>query len=120
MAGSRFELKSGAAVQVDLGVPSGREAGFARPVVIVTAQEALDQSPSVVQVVPVTSTVRGFWSEVPLASGHSGLQMASVAQCQHIRSVSVSRIATVLGQVSAVELRQMREILGLLLDAPPP
>ena len=48
----------------DLGEPQGREAGFARPVVVVTAQLVLDQHPSVVHVVPLTSTIRGYRSEV--------------------------------------------------------
>ena len=120
MAGSRLELTAGAVALIDLGVPSGHEAGFARPTVIVTAQEALDANPSVLQVVPVTSKLRGYRTDVPLAAGSSGLQTASLAQCQHIRSVSVARITEVLGQVSSVELRQIREVLGLLIDAPPP
>lgn len=32
----------------DLGEPRGREAGFARPVVLVTAQLVFEQDPSVV------------------------------------------------------------------------
>jgi mRNA interferase MazF len=47
-----------------LGEPQGREAGFTRPVVVVTAQLVLDQHPSVVHVVPLTSTIRGYRSEV--------------------------------------------------------
>lgn len=120
MVGSGFELNSGAVALVDLGVPSGHEAGFARPTVIVTAQEALDANPSVLQVVPVTSKLRGYRTDVPLAPGSSGLQIASLAQCQHIRSVSVARIVEIVGQVSPVELRQIRKVLGLLMDAPPP
>ncbi len=120
MAGSRCELTSGAIALIDLGVPSGHEAAFARPAVIVTAQEALDANPSVLQVVPVTSKLRGYQTDVPLAPGSSGLQVASLAQCQHSRSVSAARISEVVGQVSSLELRQIREVLGLLIDAPPP
>ena len=116
MVGSRFELKSGATALVDLGVPAGREAGFARPVVVVTAQEVLNVNPSVIQVVPITSNLRGFWTDVPIDPGHSGLTVKSQAQCQHVRSLSLGRINEILGRVSAVELRQMREVLGLLLD----
>lgn len=119
MAGSRFELKSGAIALIDFGVPSGNEAGFARPAVIVTAQEALDANPTVVQVVPVTSKVRGYRTDVPLSPETLGLQRNSLAQCQHIRSVSVARITEVVGNVTSVQLRQIRETLGLLIDAPP-
>jgi mRNA-degrading endonuclease toxin of MazEF toxin-antitoxin module len=59
----------------DLGEPRGREAGFARPVVVVTAQVVLDQGPSVVQVVPLTSTIRAYRSEVTIepdpGNGHA-------------------------------------------------
>jgi mRNA-degrading endonuclease toxin of MazEF toxin-antitoxin module len=41
----------------DLGEPQGREAGFQRPVVVVTAQFVLDPHESVVHVVPLTSTI---------------------------------------------------------------
>jgi mRNA interferase MazF len=119
VAGSRFELTSGAIALVDLGVPSGHEAGFARPVVIVTAQEVLDANPTVLQVVPVTSKLRGYQTDVALSVESSGLSTVSLAQCQHIRSVSVARITEVIGKVDPVELRQIREVLDLLLDASP-
>jgi mRNA interferase MazF len=111
-------LTSGDVVELDLGIPTGREAGFPRPAVVVTAQAVLDQSPTVVQVVPVTSTVRGFRSEVYLEPGTSGLERSSAAQCQHVRAVSTSRIATVFGNIGPVDLLRIRETLALLLDLP--
>lgn len=53
-------LISGKVLLADLGEPVGREAGFPRPVVVVTADVVLAQGPNVVQVVSVTSTRRGF------------------------------------------------------------
>ncbi len=111
-------LTSGDVVQLDLGVPTGREAGFPRPAVVVTAQALLDQSPTVVQVVPLTSTVRGFRSEVPVEPGSNGRDRTSAAQCQHVRAVSTSRIDTVIGNVGPVDLLRIRETLALLLDLP--
>lgn len=111
-------LTSGDVVELDLGVPTGREAGFPRPAVVVTAQGVLDQSPTVVQVVPVTSTVRGFRSEVSLEPSTTGLELPSAAQCQHVRAVSTDRIATVIGNIGPVDLLRIRETLGLLLDLP--
>ena len=119
MAGSGPELRSGAITLADLGVPAGHEAGFPRPVVVVAAQEILDSAPSVVHVVPLTSTRRGFRTDVPIEPTGAGLDVRSYAQCQHIRAVSVSRLQQGFGRVNAVELRQIREVLGLLLDAPP-
>ena len=111
-------LTSGDVVELDLGVPTGREAGFPRPAVVVTAQTVLDQAPTVVQVVPVTSTLRGFRSEVTLPRGSSGLDRPSAAQCQHVRAVSTGRIARVIGNVGSVDLMRIRETLALLLDLP--
>ncbi|CAN5849683.1 hypothetical protein BH24ACT15_BH24ACT15_31900 [soil metagenome] len=53
---------SGDVVRVDLGTPVGSEAGMVRPVVVLTAQRVLEHSPTVVQGVPLTTTVRGWAS----------------------------------------------------------
>jgi len=110
-------LTSGDVVDLDLGSPKGREAGLRRPVVVVTAQEILDESANVIQVVPLTSTIRGFGSEVEItADEHNGLDSDSVAQCQHIRSVSVERAESVRGNVGGATLSEIRDVLGLILD----
>lgn len=112
-------LTSGDVVDLDFGLPAGREAGFRHPAVVVTAQRVLDAEPSVVQVVPVTSNVRGFGVEVELdADAESGLERPSVAQCQHVRAVSSGRIENIRGNVGGAALVQIREVLGLLLDVP--
>ncbi len=112
-------LNSGDVVALDLGVPSGREAGSRRPAVVATAQRLLDASPSVVHVVPLTTAVRGFGSEVLIEPNESnGLRRPSAAQCQHIRAVSVGRVERVRGNVGSVALTQIREALGLILDMP--
>ena len=83
-------LTSGDVVDLDLGLPAGREAGFRHPAVVVTAQRVLDAEPAVVQVVPVTSALRGFESEVELeADTENGLERASAAQCQHLSLIHI-------------------------------
>jgi mRNA interferase MazF len=110
-------LTSGDVVELDLGAPAGREAGFRHPAVIVTAQEVLDASASVIHVVPLTSSIRGFGSEVRvIADSHSGLAADSAAQCQHIRSVATGRVDAVRGNVGSATLSEIRQVLGLLLD----
>ena len=112
-------LSSGDVVLLDLGVPHGREAGFPHPAVVVTAQRILNAVPSVVQVVPLTTTLRGFHSEVViLAETDNGLSATSAAQCQHVRAVSIKRLGSPLGNVGAMHLRQIRETLAVLLDIP--
>ena len=110
-------LTSGDAVDLDLGTPAGREAGFRHPVVVVTAQEILDESANVIQVVPLTSTLREFGSEVRvIAEVGTGLNADSSAQCQHIRSVSIDRLDSVRGNVGPAALSEIRQVLSLILD----
>lgn len=110
-------LTSGDVVDLDLGTPTGREAGFRHPAVVVTAQRILDAGPSVLQVVPLTTTIRDFASEVLLEPDTSNnLEAPSAAQCQHIRAVSTARTDTVRGNVGVVDLRRIREVLAVLLD----
>lgn len=112
-------LSSGDVVDLDLGMPEGREAGFRHPAIVVTGQRILDAEPSVVQVVPTTSTIRAFGSEVDIAPDViNGLGEPSTAQCQHIRAVSPRRVTAIRGNVGAVVLMQIRETIAVLIDLP--
>jgi mRNA interferase MazF len=110
-------LTSGDVLEIDLGMPAGREARFRHPVVVVTAQEILDAAANVIQVVPLTSTIRPFGSEVEIhADEHNGLEGDSAAQCQYVRSVSADRVESVRGNVGGATLFEIRQVLGLILD----
>ena len=110
---------SGDVVDVDLGAPAGREAGFRNPAVLVTAQRILNASPSVVHVVPLTTTIRGFHSEVLIEPDRTnGLDALSAAQCQHLRAVSTRRVGGSRGNVGAAVLVQLRETIAVILDLP--
>jgi len=110
---------SGDVVDLDLGAPEGREAGFRHPAVLVTAQRILDANPTVVHVVPLTSNMRRFQSEVLIEPDViNGLSGISAAQCQHLRAVSPARISTVRGNVGPTVLAQIRETIAVLLDLP--
>lgn len=112
-------LTSGDVVELDFGNPTGQEAGFRHPGIVVTAQRLLGAEPTVVQVLPLTSTLRGFDSEVEIEpDAENGLEQESAGQCQHIRSVAVSRIDRVIGNVGEEVLTQIREVLSLILDIP--
>ena len=109
---------SGDVVELDLGMPEGHEAGFRHPAVLVTAQRILDETPSVVHVVPLTTTVRWFHSEIVLEpDDENGLERVSAAQCQHVRAISPHRIHSVRGNVapwcSGSSGRRSRSILDL-------
>lgn len=108
---------SGDVVEVDLGVPTGSEAGLRRPAVVVTAEQVLVAQPSVIQVVPLTRTLRGYVSEVTvLADEANGLAADSAARCQHVRVIATARVTSTLGNVGSTTLTQIRETLGTLLD----
>ena len=110
-------LTSGDVVELDLGTSTGREAGFRHPAVLVTAQELLDQSPNVIQVVPLTISIRGFGSEVFVETDTTnGLDRNSAAQCHQIRAVSAGRVEAVRGNVGNEVLHQIRATIALILD----
>jgi mRNA interferase MazF len=110
---------SGDVVDLDLGVPEGREVGFRHPAVMVTAQRILDAGPAVVHVVPLTTTIRRFHTEIVIEPDEvNGLDTVSAAQCQHLRAVSTSRILGVRGNVGHAMLAQLRETLAVILDLP--
>jgi mRNA interferase MazF len=112
-------LTSGDVVMLDLGVPEGREAGFIHPAVVVTAQRILNADASVVHVVPMTSRLRRFDSDVPVeADRDNGLDHDSAIQCQHLRSISAKRIAGRRGNVGPVVLAEVRETIAAILDVP--
>jgi mRNA interferase MazF len=87
--------------------------------VVVTAARILAAGPSVVHVVPLTSTVRGFHAEVVLLpDAENGLDQTSAAQCQHLRAASPDRIVAVRGNVGPSALAVLRETIATILDIP--
>lgn len=108
---------TGDIVLIDFGLPQGHEAGFPRPAVVVTASDVLRTGSPIVQVVPLTSTIRRYKAEVVIEPDASNrLASVSAAQCQHIRSFARSRVSERIGRVSPIHLHQIRETLALLLD----
>lgn len=110
-------LTPGDVVELDLGARSGSEAGLVRPAVVITAGRILHGDPNVVQVVPLTRTIRDSGAEVVIdPDGNNGLGSRSAAQCQHVRSVAVGRVTSRLGNVGPVMLLQIRNTLAVILD----
>lgn len=110
-------LTPGDVVELDLGTPAGSEAGLQRPAVVVTADRVLRGGPNVVQVVPLTRAIRDSGSEIVIEPDQAnGLAAVSSAQCQHVRSVAVTRITATTGNVGPVILGELRETLAILLD----
>ena len=110
-------LTCGDVVEADLGTPIGREAGHRHPAVVVTAQRLLNAILSVLHVVPLTSTRRGYASEIDIeADQHNSLAHASSAPSQHVRAVATSRLGQPYANIGTLALTQIREVSGLILD----
>lgn len=110
-------LMPGDIVDLDLGIPSGSEAGLRRPAIVVTAARVLRGGPNVVQVVPLTRTIRQSGAEVVIdPDERNHLEARSSAQCQHVRSVATTLLHERTGNIGPVLLGEVREILALLLD----
>lgn len=110
-------LTPGDVVDLDLGIPDGSEVGLRRPAVVVTAARVLRGEPNVVQVVPLTRTVRHSGAEVIIEPDDlNRLEARSSAQCQHVRSVATTRIHERTGNIGPALLGEVRETLALLLD----
>ena len=112
-------LNSGDTVDLDPALSRGREAGFHHPAVVESAQRILTAEPSVVYVVPLTSTLRDSRSDIRIdPDDHNGLASSSAAQWQHLRAASTGRIISVRGNVGAATLAQIRETIAVLLALP--
>src|SRR5699024_2843683 len=110
-------LTPGDVVELDLGMPAGSEAGPRRPAIVVTAGRVLRGRPNVIQVVPLTCSVRQSSTEVLIEPDEDNqLQARSSAQCQHVRSVATSRIHKRTGSIGPAVLGELRETVALLLD----
>jgi mRNA interferase MazF len=108
---------SGDVVRLELGLPRGPEAGLTRPAIVITAQRVLAQGPRVIQVVPLTRSLRGYATEVTVvADPDNALDVDSAAQCQHIRAVATERVTETMGNVGGAVLTQIRETIAVLLD----
>jgi mRNA interferase MazF len=89
---------------VDLDPSRGFEADKRRPAVIVSNDEANTTASrlgrGVLTVVPVTSNVEHVYPfQVLLPAGTAGLQLASKAQAEQVRSVAFERIGELVGRV---------------------
>ncbi len=101
-------MRSGDIVVVDFGVPIGSTPALIRPAVVVTAQPTLDEFDQAVHVVPITSTLRRWPSDVTTDRGN--------AQCHLVTTVDQRQvIERTTDNVGAVVLAQIREIVSLLL-----
>lgn len=101
---------------VDFGVPIGREQGYRRPAVVVSA-DMLNTGPGgVVIVVPTTTAHRGLPLHVEIEPDAGGLDEITYAKCEDVKSVAVERLVHRFGSVSPEVLERIRQVLSYLFE----
>ncbi|MFH0814446.1 MAG: type II toxin-antitoxin system PemK/MazF family toxin [Pseudomonadota bacterium] len=85
-----------------------------RPVVILTRNSILEYLVEVT-VAPVTSTIRDIPSEV-LLSQHEGMHNDCAINCDHIQTVSKSKIGSLITTLSKEKLDEIRNAISFALN----
>ena len=101
---------------VDFGVPVGREQAGRRPAVVVSADPLNQSRAGVVIVVPCTSSRRDLPSHIELDDAVSGLDHASYAKCEDLKSISEERLVTRLGTAGLDVMFAISRNLRFLLE----
>lgn len=103
--------------EVSLDPTVGREQAGSRPALVVS-DDALNHSPrGLVIVAPISGTVRGFPTHVPISPPEGGLTKPSVIMTEQVRAVSKDRLGARYGAVTQATMdevsRAMTFVLGL-------
>jgi mRNA interferase MazF len=85
-----------------------------RPVVILTRNSILEYM-NEVTVAPITSTIRDIPSEVFL-SKQDGMHAGCAINCDHIQTVSKSKIGSLITTLSKEKLFEIHEAIGFALS----
>ncbi|MDR7171653.1 mRNA interferase MazF [Nocardia kruczakiae] len=105
---------------VDLDPVRGNEVAKTRPAVVVSNdganRRAVQLGRGVVTVVPVTSNTERIFPFQVLLEDVPGLRVASKAQAEQIRSVSVERVGRVLGTLPPTLVKELDRALRLHLN----
>jgi mRNA interferase MazF len=114
-------MRRGEIVNVNFDPVRGSEANKTRPAVIVSNDAANATATrlgrGVITVVPVTSNVTRIYPfQVLLPAEQTGLPRDSKAQAEQVRSVSVERIGSRLGQLPAALISELDRALRVQLS----
>ncbi|PPJ26065.1 mRNA interferase MazF9 [Nocardia nova] len=113
-------MRRGDVVLVDLDPVRGNEVAKTRPAVVVSNdganRRAVQLGRGVVTVVPVTSNTDRIFPFQVLLEDVPGLRVASKAQAEQVRSVSVERVGRVLGSVPPALIKELDRALRLHLN----
>ena len=114
-ARSEVPLSRGSVAWADLSPTRGREQAGERPVLVVASRGYLETVMTLVVVLPVTTVDRGWPNHVPLRGKH-GLDRASWAMTEQLRTIARDRIRDVVGLVDDATLSDVAVHLRDFLD----
>jgi len=101
--------------EVDFNPTVGREQAGRRPA-LVASDNALNSSPrGLVVVIPVTGTLRGLPTHIPITPPEGGLTKLSAIMTEQVRSVSKDRLGRRCGVVTQATMDQVDRILRIVL-----
>ena len=112
---TRPDIAPGVVAWAALEPVRGREQGGHRPVLVVASAGYLDAVTTLVIVLPITTTGRG-WPNHVRVEGASGLDRPSWVMTEQPRTLSRDRLTGVAGEVSIDCLGAVRTWLGDFLD----
>jgi mRNA interferase MazF len=100
---------------VDFNPTVGREQAGRRPALIVS-DNALNSGPrGLVVVIPLTSTLRGLPTHIPVTPPEGGLTRPSVIMTEQVRSISKNRLGRRYGAVPPATMDAVGRILRIVL-----
>ncbi len=112
--------KRGEIWRVDFNPTIGAEIQKQRPAVVISS-DAIGKLPIKI-VAPITAWKEAFennlWHIKLLPNPVNGLQKPSAVDALQVRSVSIDRFLDLLGRVTASDLDEITEALGLLIEIP--
>lgn len=110
-------IAQGDVIWAEIPVPTGSEAGFRRPVVVVQSEAFNRSTIGTVVCVPLTSNLR--WAEAPgnvlLPRKSTSLGKDSVANVSQILTVDRDFLVRHVGRISRVELQSILAGIDLVL-----
>jgi mRNA interferase MazF len=83
--------------------------------VIVLSTDIVNATAGLVTVIPITSRKRAIRSRVEMKPPDGGLSVVSYVICEQSRTISVTRLTTLLGMASPATMRAASEIVRVLL-----
>jgi mRNA interferase MazF len=85
-----------------------------RPVLILTRDSVIEYLGEIT-VAPVTTTIRDIPSEV-LLTKHDGMAKDCAINCDHLQTVSKTKLGALLATVSRAKMSQVRDAVAFALD----